>query len=162
MAAFSSIAIGAALATTALSTGFGVMQSVSQASSGEAFSKFNAGQAELRADQTDAQAREGMNFEIGEIITARAANGLDASSPTGRAIVADARRIRGRERDIAVGNERMQATQFRQQARQFAATRRGSLLGGGLKLLSTGAQAFSLFSGGFAPRSSPMPLRRPA
>lgn len=152
MALFLPILAGVMGGLGLVQTGLQVANARRQTKSQEAFAKFNATEAEIRADQTDAVSRESMNFEIGDIIAARAANGLDPSSPTGRALVRETEEFRGRERGIAVGNERSRATRFRQQAREVAGQRRGILLGGALTAAGQIGQSVAMFSGGFNSR----------
>lgn len=65
----------------------------------------------LAADQTDAQMRENLNTQIGNIDAVRAAAGIDPTSPTTAALRDRTEMLGGRDRSIQVGNILAKANQ---------------------------------------------------
>lgn len=88
--------------------------------------KRSAEYGRLAATQTDAQMRENLNIQLGNIDAVRAAAHVDPNSPTSIAIKDRTQMVGDRARSIQVGNIMAQAaqdeadSQYFQQAGQFA------------------------------------------
>jgi hypothetical protein len=86
------------------------------------------------AAETDTQARENLNIQLGNISAIRAAAGTNPTSPTGDAISSRTAFIGDRQRSIQVGNIMAQANQdeadatYLRQSGQYAYTQ--DILGG--------------------------------
>lgn len=65
----------------------------------------------LKATQTDAQMGENLNIALGNVQVARAAGGVDPTSPTTVAIQQRNEAVGDRQKDITVDNIQQQATQ---------------------------------------------------
>jgi len=119
-----------------------------------AFGQFAAGQAQAaaaeeskqialtQADQLDTQYRDELASTIANIRAIRASTGASPDSPTSRAVIAREEKVSERQRRTAVGSKRLQASQFGRDAQVFRSGAVVSLLGGGLKSLSSFARAF--------------------
>lgn len=94
--------------------------------------RINAHIGKTRAIQTDAQAREGLNAELGSLRAAFAANG---QRPTvgSEAIFNEMRRVRGRERRVEFGNRMAEASAYNMAAQNARSQGRMGLLGGIIK-----------------------------
>ena len=99
-------------ANIGLQTLGGVLQAHGQA---QGYQQAGQGAAAARAastaaDQTDAALRDELETSRGNIATLRAAAGIDSSSPTSLALIAENREESDRQRRIKVGNLRAQAS----------------------------------------------------
>lgn len=123
------MAAGAAMGSMALSAGGKVVKGVGEYEAAQFAADRDERAAEfgrIKADQTDVQLREQLTTTLGNISTIRAAGNIDPLSPTTAAINTEETRVADRERNIRVGNLRMQAREDDLAAKQ---RRRGAIYG---------------------------------
>lgn len=94
--------------------------------------RINAHIGKTRAIQTDVQAREGLDAELGSLRAAFAANGQRATVGS-EAIFSEMRRVRGRERRVEFVNRMAEASAYNMAAQSARSQGRMGLLGGIIK-----------------------------
>lgn len=137
--------MGAALAFTAAAAS--VAGGIGKAASEKAGMDFKASQdkvqarnAEIAADQTDAQMRENLAITLGHIKAVRASAGTDPFSPTGDALLEGEKDTSDRERLIRVSNLEGQAAESRRSADFHRQAGRAALLYGSIGAVGSGAK----------------------
>lgn len=123
----------AASVASAVSPVFALASGVMQGEGQQAADDYQAQKAQVAAEyaktaatQTDAQMRENLNTQLGNIDAVRTAQNIDPTSPTSQAIRDRSQYIGDRSRAIQVGNIMAQASQdesdaqYLQQAGSFA------------------------------------------
>lgn len=116
-------------AVSAIAGGISTMQ---EGKAAEEQNRINAHIGKTRAIQTDVQAREGLNAELGSLRAAFAANGQRPTVGT-EAVFNEMRRVRGRERRVEFGNRMAEAASFNMAAQSARSQGRMGLLGGIIK-----------------------------
>lgn len=94
-----------------------------------------------RAIQTDVEAREGLESELGTMRAALAQNGQRQNVGT-MALFNELRRVRGRERRIEYGNRMAEAADWKMAAKNAKAKASGALIGG---IIKAAPSMFSLY-----------------
>ena len=130
-----SFALKAGSAAASGLAGFG------QAKAEKKQAEINAFIGRTRAIQTDAEARNGLNSELGSMRNVMGANQQKAGVGTFD-MMQELRDIRGRERRINVGNRNSEAASSRMQAKAAGGRAMGSLIGGAIK---AGPSLFTLY-----------------
>jgi len=130
-----SFALKAGSAAASGIAGFG------QAKAEKKQAQINAFIGRTRAIQTDAEARNGLNSELGSMRNVMGANQQKAGVGTFD-MMQELRDTRNRERRINVGNRNAEAASSRMQAKAAGSRAMGALIGGGIK---AGPSLFDLY-----------------
>lgn len=120
---------------------FGGMQAMSKAKGEKQRAENNAFIGTTRAIQTNVQAREGLNAELGTLRATLAANGQRPGVGTD-VIFNELRRTSNQDRRVEFSNEMQGAADWRMQGRNAMAGGQGDLLGGFVK---AGPSLFDLY-----------------
>lgn len=126
---------GAAPLAYMAQAGAGIASGLGAYSAGKAEqqqAKINAFIGRTRAIQTDVNAREGMESELGTMRATLAANGQRPTVGTD-AVFQELRSVRSRDRRIEFGNRMQEASAYRMQAQAAGSGAKLGLLGGFLK-----------------------------
>ena len=124
--------ISGALALKVAGAAAGGAASFGQAQAEKKQASINAFIGRTRAIQTDTEAREGLNSELGQMRNVMGANQQKAGVGTYE-VMQELRDTRNRERRVNVGNKNSEAASYRMQEKAAGSRGLGALIGAGIK-----------------------------